>query len=100
MSSVVSDEKTKIELLLEAKYYQLKGLIDLIEREEKLFKDTTLLSMEHQKLLNKWCNTPNQVWKLIYKVIYSSLLIIISREVFTGSVQKTSTTVVILRDKI
>ena len=67
--SLPDDEFLKNELIEEATYYNLQSFLNVLEEVEPKCSDSTLLSEEHQKVVNTWCGNPNQKWKLIYRVI-------------------------------
>ena len=67
---IPDDEYLKNELNEEATYYNLQSFLNVLEEVEPKCSDSTLLSEEHQKVVNTWCGNPNQKWKLIYRVIH------------------------------
>lgn len=62
-NNVWRDEAILHSLIIEAQYFRLHNLIDLLD----LFSDGTLLQLEHKMKLNEFYGKINQKWKLIYK---------------------------------
>ncbi|CAF1048825.1 unnamed protein product [Adineta steineri] len=60
---IPSDEHLQHKLLNEAAFFQLHKLSARLY----LFKDTSLLNVEHQRILNKFYGKKHQHWQLMYK---------------------------------
>ncbi|CAF1464475.1 unnamed protein product [Adineta steineri] len=72
LNNVMKDEILRYSLLIEAEYFRLHTLIDILA----FFSKGTLLQMEHSKKLNEFYGNTNQQWELIYKA---------TRDGFTGN---------------
>jgi hypothetical protein len=62
-NNVWKDETTLHSLIIEAQYFGLHNLIDLLE----IFPNGTLLQLEHKMKLNEFYGKIDQRWELIYK---------------------------------
>jgi len=60
------DKSLRDSLYYESEYYQIDELQQEL-RQSKQFPDSTILSSEDQKQLNKWTASKNQQWRLIHK---------------------------------
>ncbi|CAF3707380.1 unnamed protein product [Rotaria socialis] len=63
--NVMKDETLLTSLMIEAEYFRLKNLLDILM--DTLFPNETLLKFEHKKKLNDFYGKTNQQWELIYK---------------------------------
>ncbi|CAF5126129.1 unnamed protein product, partial [Rotaria sp. Silwood1] len=63
--NVMKDETLLSSLSIEAEYFRLHILIDILTNI--CFPDGTLLEKEHKKKLNEFYGKTNQQWELIYK---------------------------------
>ncbi|CAF4653295.1 unnamed protein product [Rotaria socialis] len=63
--NVMNDETLLTSLIIEAEYFRLKSLLDILGNA--LFPNGTLLKFEHKKQLNHFYGKTNQQWELIYK---------------------------------
>ncbi|CAF4457444.1 unnamed protein product, partial [Rotaria magnacalcarata] len=63
--NVIKDETLLTSLIIEAEYFRLKSLLDILGNA--LFPNGTLLRFEHKKKLNHFYGKTNQQWELIYK---------------------------------
>ena len=62
-NNVWKDDTILHSLIIEAQYFGLHSLINLLE----IFPNGTLLQLEHKMKLNEFYGKSNQGWKLIYK---------------------------------
>jgi hypothetical protein len=62
-SNVMKDETLLHSLIIEAEYFHLHTLINILAG----FSNGTLLQLEHKKKLNEFYGKSNQQWELIYK---------------------------------
>lgn len=62
-NNVWKDEAILQSLIIEAQYFRLHNLTDLLD----IFPNGTLLQLKHKMKLNEFYGTINQRWKLIYK---------------------------------
>ncbi|CAF1263987.1 unnamed protein product [Rotaria magnacalcarata] len=63
--NVMKDETLLASLMIEAEYFRLMSLLDVLAN--RFFPNGTLLKLEHQKKLNGFYGKTNQKWELIYK---------------------------------
>ncbi|CAF1628592.1 unnamed protein product [Rotaria magnacalcarata] len=66
--NVIKDETLLTSLIIEAEYFRLKSLLDILGNA--LFPNGTLLRFEHKKKLNHSYGKTNQQWELIYKATH------------------------------
>ena len=79
-NDIMTNKAVRQNLILEAKYFHLHKLIEILmaperneterketERLNQLFRDGTLLSIEHKKKLSEFYGNNEQKWELIYK---------------------------------
>ena len=66
LDDVMTNEILRQKLIIEAKYFCLHSLIDILTKAGD-FLNGTLLTTEHKKILNEFYGKPEQNWVLIYK---------------------------------
>ncbi|CAM4987956.1 unnamed protein product [Rotaria socialis] len=69
--NVMKDETLLTSLIIEAEYFRLKSLLDILG--SALFPNRTLPKFEHKKQLNPFYGKTNQQWELIYKATCDGL---------------------------
>ncbi|CAF3464572.1 unnamed protein product [Rotaria socialis] len=69
--NVMKDETLLTSLIIEAEYFRLKSLLDILG--SALFSNRTLPKFEHKKQLNPFYGKTNQQWELIYKATCDGL---------------------------
>ena len=66
---VVPDDKTiRHELLIEAKFYQVEGIIKVLT--PKLFQDSVILSFDQRQTLSNWCKDATDITNARGKLLY------------------------------
>jgi len=66
-SEVMTNEALRQKLILEANYFHLHNLIEILTEPERIIRDGTLLSKEQKKILAGFCGNTELKWELLYK---------------------------------
>lgn len=64
---IMTNETLRQYLILEAKYFHLHKLIDILTEPERINRYGTLLSVEQKAKLSEFCGNTQQKWELLYK---------------------------------
>jgi hypothetical protein len=66
-NDIMTNETLRQSLILEAKYFHLHKLIQILMEPEQNKHEGTLISVEHKKKLSEFYGNTQQKWELLYK---------------------------------
>jgi hypothetical protein len=66
-NDVMTNETLRQKLILEARYFHLHNLIEILTKPDRINREGTLLSPEHREKLSEFCGNTQRKWELLYK---------------------------------